>query len=172
MSFIIIGGAAVTEFFTDVFRILDPIDPTKKIAFAASGIDTLATRFLASPNKSGTLALVGDVEDSKLITTVLKATSATASLTNNFSVIEYLNGVNDFTYTLPQFSDVSFPVGSWIEIRKTGSGDITIAKGAGVTFRSAFGDVDLKLVGADGFSAFAEKISSTVWYISGSVAAA
>lgn len=106
---------------------------------------------------------------SKLFNIIDKSASDTAALQDASSVIEYTNGASDYTYTLPQNSAVAFPIGSWIEIRKTGSGEITITKGAGATFRGALGDVNAKIDGSDGYSAFLEKTATDTWLLSGSV---
>ena len=106
-----------------------------------------------------------------LVNIINKSASVTAALSDAQTVLEYTNGVSDFNYTLPQNSDVAFPIGSWIEIRKTGTGEITLLKGTGTTFRGALGDVSAKIDGADGFSAFIEKTASNTWLLSGSVKA-
>lgn len=55
------GGSTVqaTEFADNVFRILDNSDPTKEIAFQASGITTATTRTLTVQDADGTIALSG-----------------------------------------------------------------------------------------------------------------
>lgn len=108
---------------------------------------------------------------SSLFNVVTKSANAIAALQDASSVIEYVNGSSDFTYTLPQDSDVAFPIGSWIEIRKTGSGEITLTKGTGAVFRGALGNVNVKIDGSDGFSAFIEKTATDTWLINGSVKA-
>jgi hypothetical protein len=52
------GGS---EFADNVFRINDNTDPTKQIAFEASGITAATTRTLTVPNASGTIALTDAV---------------------------------------------------------------------------------------------------------------
>jgi hypothetical protein len=112
-----------------------------------------------------------DVASSNLITVLTKSASDIAALGDAAHIIEYTNGASDFTYTLPQNSDVAFQIGSWIELRKTGTGEITIAKGTGATFRSALGDVSVKIDGANGFSVFVEKTAVNTWLLSGAVKA-
>lgn len=56
----IIAGGGITgavEFADNVFRILDDTDPTKEIAFQASGISTATTRTLTVPDANGTIML-------------------------------------------------------------------------------------------------------------------
>lgn len=103
------------------------------------------------------------------IEVTVKSANYTAALADNFHTIEYNNSTNSYTFTLPQISEIAFPVGSWIEIRKTGTGEITIAKGTGATFRGALGDVNVNIDGEDGYSAFAEKTATNTWLITGSV---
>ncbi|MFC1616791.1 DUF2793 domain-containing protein [Candidatus Margulisiibacteriota bacterium] len=106
---------------------------------------------------------------SNLASVVTKSATTTAALSDNLKVVEYANGTNAYTFSLPQNSEVAFPVGSLIEIRKTGTGDITIAKGTGATFRGVFGDANVKIEGEDGYSVFAEKTATNTWLISGAV---
>lgn len=112
-----------------------------------------------------------DTGVSYLVGVTTKSASDTAALEDAEHIIEYTNGASDYAFTLPQNSDVAFPIGSWIEIRRTGSGEITITKGTGATFRGALGDVNVKIDGADGYSSFIEKTATNTWLISGSVKA-
>ena len=58
---IVAGGGitGATEFATNVFRLLDSSDPTKEIAFDASGITTATTRTFTVPDVTGTLVVSG-----------------------------------------------------------------------------------------------------------------
>ena len=105
----------------------------------------------------------------KIIKVITKTGNAIASLDEAQKVVEFTNGASDYTYTLPQNSDVAFPIGSWMEIRKTGTGDITITKGTGATFRGVEGDVNIKIDGEDGYSVFVEKTAINTWLISGNI---
>lgn len=51
------GTSGGSEFADNVFRVNDDADPTKQIAFQASGIDTATTREFTAPNRDGLLAL-------------------------------------------------------------------------------------------------------------------
>lgn len=55
------AGAITNEFADNVFRIQDESDPTKQIAFEASGITPATTRTLTSPDNSGIIALIADL---------------------------------------------------------------------------------------------------------------
>ena len=106
---------------------------------------------------------------SQLTKTVTKTVSDTAALTDNFSTIKYDNGVSNVVFTLPQDSDIAFPIGSWMPIRRTGSGNLNIIGGTGATIESEFGDVELQLTGVDGFFGFIEKVEADTWLVSGSL---
>lgn len=93
-----------------------------------------------------------------------------AILTDNNKVIEFANAAADFTFTIPPNSTEKFPIGAWMEVRKTGAGEITIARG-GIAFRSNLGNVNVKIDGADGFSIFIEKTALDIWLISGAIKA-
>jgi hypothetical protein len=100
-----------------------------------------------------------------------KSASHTAELADIYKVTEYTNSTNDYTQTIPPASSVNFPIGAWLEIRKTGTGEITIARGSGVTFRGVLGDVNVKINGEDGFSVFLEKTATNTWLLSGATKA-
>lgn len=108
-------------------------------------------------------------QTSLYVEVVNKTSSVDAALIDNLSAVEYTNGASDYTFTIPPNSSVAFPVGSWMEVRKTGSGEITIAKGGGVTFRGGLGDVNVKINGTDGASVFLEKTATDTWLLSGAV---
>ena len=91
----------------------------------------------------------------------------TLSLTDKFKVIEFDNGVSSYTLS---FLVASIAVGAWVEVRKTGSGDIFILPDVSITLRSKFGNTTrVKLEGGDGYSAFLEKTDSSEWLVSGSI---
>jgi len=105
------------------------------------------------------------------IKTVIKsAEGGTASLNEQNATVEFQNGAGDYVWTIPPNSSVAFPTGAWMALRKTGDGDITVAKGAGVTFRHEnFGDNNVKLDGKDGYSVYIEKTATDTWLLSGSI---
>jgi hypothetical protein len=57
------GGGAQNEYSDAVFRILDDVDQTKKIAFQASGITTETVRTISMPDKDVTLDDASDPRD-------------------------------------------------------------------------------------------------------------
>lgn len=65
------AGGSSTSFADNVFFITDDGDPTKKIAFQASGITTGTTRTLTVPDRSDTIVVLGGTQtlDSKTLTT-------------------------------------------------------------------------------------------------------
>jgi hypothetical protein len=94
---------------------------------------------------------------------------AIASLDDRFKVMEFQNGGDNDFLTVPNNADVAFAVGDWIEVRKTGAGNLLISRGTTVTFRGENGDANVQLTGADGFSAFLEKTDTDTWLVTGNV---
>lgn len=86
-------------------------------------------------------------------------------------IVEFANGASDFAFIIPKNLTVAFPVGTTITFRKTGSGDVTIVKDAGVTFRGALGNVNVKIDGQDGFEGKLEKTATNIWLITGAIKA-
>jgi hypothetical protein len=120
------GGslAQEVEFFDNVFRILDSSDPTKKIAFEASGISGSTTRTLTAPDASGTIALFAWNEET--------GTSANMAVNNGYVA----NNAGLVTLTLPDTA----AFGSVIEVVGKGAGGWKIAQNAGETIH--FGTSD------------------------------
>lgn len=129
--------------------------------------------FLSNVTSDSTLSGDGTASDPLGVVTSVtnKSASDTAELIDAFTVIEYTNSTNDYSFTLPQNSEVAFPIGTHLEIRRTGSGEITITKGTGATFRGVLGDVNVKIDGQDGLSVFIEKTATNTWLLSGAVKA-
>lgn len=94
-----------------------------------------------------------------------------AVLTDASKIIEFNNGASDYDFTIPPNSIIPFPIGTIMTFRKTGAGEITITRGAGVFFRGALGDVDIKLDGQDGFEGKLEKTATNIWLITGAIKA-
>lgn len=86
-------------------------------------------------------------------------------------IVEFNNGSSNFAFTLPPDSEVAFPVGKIMAARKTGSGDITLTRGAGVSFRGVLGDANAQIDGEDGFEVWFEHTATDVWLLTGSVKA-
>lgn len=57
-----IMGLLARSIRTNVFRLLDNADNTKRVAFDASGITTATTRTLALQDRSGTISLTSDID--------------------------------------------------------------------------------------------------------------
>ncbi len=68
------------------------------------------------------------------------------------------------TITIPPNSSVAFPVGSVIELRRMGTGSVTIVAGSGVTIRNAAGVLTLR---AQYSIASIVKRATNEWVISG-----
>ncbi len=142
-----------------------------------TGVDTILP-----DGTSGTTQSVND-DSTKLATTayadninkiqvVTKSITSIAALTDNYKVVEFNNGASDLDFTIPLESSVNFPIGSWIVVRKIGSGEISFPKGGAMTYRSFLGDVEPKLILGDSSSVFLEKTGSDIWLFSGSIEAA
>ena len=100
------------------------------------------------------------------------STGGTAIIEEQNSVIEFQNGTSSYVWTIPPESSVDFPAGSWMILRKTGSGDITVARGSGVAFEHEnFGNNNVKLDGQKGYQVFLEKTATDTWLLSGSIKA-
>jgi len=98
------------------------------------------------------------------------STGGTAILDEQNSVINFQNAASAYTWTIPPESSVDFPVGSWMALRKTGAGDITLARGSGVVFQHEnFGDNNVKLDGREGYSLYIEKTAADTWLLSGAM---
>jgi len=104
---------------------------------------------------------------------IIKTIDATLALNETQEVIEYQNAGNDRVFTIPLNTSVSIPVGSWFEIWRTGSGEITIEQESSgtQTFRSVLGDVDFKIDGQDGFSVIGLKTAADTWLFKGNIKA-
>ena len=72
-----------------------------------------------------------------LVATTRTATY-TATLTDRGTLIE-MNAASGVNFTVPPNSSVAFDVGTVMEICQYGTGQVTVAPGAGVTLRTATG---------------------------------
>jgi hypothetical protein len=80
-----------------------------------------------------------------------------------------LNSLSPVTYTLPQTSNVAIPIGTIVTFIQVGAGAINFAAGAGVTLGSLFGTTPQTT--GTWAKAFAEKLTDTVWVVSGDIQA-
>jgi hypothetical protein len=86
-------------------------------------------------------------------------------------LIRFDIGASDYALTLDAAFWAAVPPGYMLELRKKGTGDLTITKGAGVVFVAAFGDVNHKIDGESYiFSVFVERDETTnTFLLTGSV---
>jgi len=111
-----------------------------------------------------------NINDLNTKVVVKVSTGGVAALSEQNSVIEFQNGASAYTWTIPPNSSAAFPIGSWQVLRKTGTGDITLARGAGVVFEHEnFGDNNVKLDGAKGYSVYIEKTAADTWLLTGAI---
>jgi hypothetical protein len=97
------------------------------------------------------------------------ATSLTlSSTTHKFKVIEFTSG-SAITVTIPNDTqDSGWPVGSYVEVRQTGNGQITVAKDAAVTYNAPEDQYKSRVKWS---SLFIEKRSANTWLITGDATA-
>lgn len=92
-----------------------------------------------------------------------------ASDANKF--IKFDNGVSDITYTIEDdgVGDVTHPVDAEIFLYRRGTGEVTIGKGAGVTFEGSLGDAAFKLSDTKQSIAQVKKLAANLWVYLGGV---
>jgi hypothetical protein len=97
--------------------------------------------------------------------------STLASDANKF--IKFDNGVSDITYTIEDdgTGGVTHPVDTEIFLYRRGTGEVTIGKGAGVTFEGPLGDNAFKLSGTKTAMAQIKKLAANLWLHLGAVKA-
>lgn len=126
----IVADVTVSASFLDnAFEIKDNSDPTKIIAFQASGITTGTTRTFTAPDASGTLALTSDILDDISGTNELyiPATAFTRQATNGAAegIVELATTLQpletlDFDTTTQEFA-----VFQWLPPKRWDRGTIT-----------------------------------------------
>lgn len=106
-------------------------------------------------------------------TSIKIGTGGTASFAEQNNIVEFQNGSSDYAWTIPPDSSVNFPHGSWMILRKTGTGEITVTKGSGVTFRGVLGNVNVKIDSedGDGYYILIEKTDDNEWLLIGNIKA-
>lgn len=137
---------------------------------------------LASPTFTGTVggvtkAMVGlsDVDNVSTTTiysnqyVLVTGTSRTiSSTTDKFNVVEF-NSSNPITVTIPNDTqDAGWPVGSSVEIRQIGTGQISIAKDAAVTYYAPDSQFKSRVQWS---SLFLEKRAANSWLVTGDATA-
>jgi hypothetical protein len=94
------------------------------------------TADLAKPISTSTQTALDTIQ--RVAATVLAGTSYTLALSDAATVVEFTSA-SATTVTVPPNLSVAFPVGSVIELLQHGTGQLTLAPGAGVTIRSTGG---------------------------------
>jgi hypothetical protein len=119
---------------------------------------------------SGNYTITGALTATGTTTTYLNlitdsSTTRTPALTDASAYILTTHGTG-ITVTLPQDSDVAFPVGTTIYFERNGSGTLTFAAGAGATVNSKGGT----LTCADRYTTVAAvKIAADIWTLIGNI---
>ena len=137
---------------------------------------------IASPTFTGTVggvtkAMVGLSDVDNISTTTIYSnqyvlvtgTSRTiSSTTDKFNVVEF-NSSNPITVTIPNDTqDAGWPVGSSVEIRQIGTGQISIAKDAAVTYYAPDSQFKSRVQWS---SLFLEKRAANSWLVTGDATA-
>jgi len=137
---------------------------------------------VASPTFTGTVsgitsAMVGLGNVDNVSTTtiysnqyilVTETTRTISSTTDKFNVVEF-NSSNPITVTIPNDTqDAGWPVGSSVEIRQIGTGQISIAKDAAVTYYAPDSQFKSRVQWS---SLFLEKRAANSWLVTGDATA-
>lgn len=128
------------------------------LAWSASGSNYVATTVLAP---SATFAQAQAVNAQTGTTYTLVAADAGKLIT--------LSNASAITLTLPQDSDATIAVGTYVDLFQLGAGQVTVAAGTGATLRN--GAATAKS-GAQYASFGVQKISANTWRVFGQLAAA
>jgi len=184
-----VGG--VTKAMVGLGNVDNTTDANKPISTATqTALDlkiasaTAATTYapIASPTFTGTVggvtkAMVGlsDVDNVSTATiysnqyVLVTGTSRTiSSTTDKFNVVEF-NSSNPITVTIPNDTqDAGWPVGSSVEIRQIGTGQISIAKDAAVTYYAPDSQFKSRVQWS---SLFLEKRAANSWLVTGDATA-
>lgn len=107
---------------TAVWRVLDSTDPTKRLALDLSGITTNTTRTLKAQDKSGTIALLGDLTG-----------SATKLDTRRNRIVNHDMRMSQENGTTAGTNSGRYPVDQWAQYFTTSAGVLTVAQVASVT---------------------------------------
>lgn len=121
------------------------VDGTTQAALHAAAHNAEANAIMAIETELGTLPK-GDIYASvktrldriEFAQTVVKVASYQIVLADRGLVIEF-NSASGVTLTVPPNATAAFPIGSVVEVHQYGAGQVTLAPGAGVTFRSPNG---------------------------------
>jgi hypothetical protein len=103
------------------------------------------------------------------VVTDIKVAAYDVVIGDESKIIQFDNAAVSFTTTIPLNASEAFNLGTIIQFRKTGAGDITIAKAVGVTFRGVLGNNNVKIDGEDGYLVQLEKTGTDTWLISGNI---
>lgn len=79
-----------------------------------------------------------------------------------------MSNASAITLTLPQDSDATMPIGTYVDLYQLGAGQVTVAAGTGATLRKNAATAKLNGQYA---SAFVQKISANTWRLGGELAA-
>lgn len=89
--------------------------------------------------------------------------SFTLALTHKGQVVP-VSSASAVTVTIPTNASVAFPVGSWIEVDRMGTGTVTLAAAGGVTIRNAAAAFTLRVQYS---TVMLRKIATNEWIVIG-----
>jgi hypothetical protein len=102
------------------FEITDEVDSTKKLTFQLSGISAGQSRSFNAPDKSGTLALLDDIQSS--VVHVARTANTQIVAANRTNLIDITSG----TFTQTFASAATLGDGWYCWLRNSGSGSVTL----------------------------------------------
>ena len=170
-------ATGITKSMVGLGNVDNTTDANKPISTATqTALDLKAP--LADPTFTGTVggvtkAMVGlsDVDNVSTATiysnqyvTVSGTTRVINSSTDKFNVLEFTSS-SPITVTIPNDTqDSGWPVGSSVEVRQAGSGQITISKDAAVTYNAPDAQYKTRVQWS---SLFLEKRAANTWLVTG-----
>lgn len=148
------------------------LQPTSSFDVSGAAANAQSTAIAASCQRASNLSDVASATTSRtnlgldLLENDQTVTAYTLVLSDNLKWVSMTNASAN-VLTVPQNSDVAFPVGAQIPISQDGAGQTTVAAGAGVTIQSAGGLLALR---AQFSSGFLYKRSTDTWRLVGDLA--
>jgi hypothetical protein len=95
-----------------------------------------STLFLTQSAAASTYLTIAEADTRLYLQEVVRSESHTLELTDINKVVAMTN-TSAATITVPFNTDVNFPIGSVVNIYRSGTGDVTISPDSGVTVRNA-----------------------------------
>ena len=97
-------------------------------------------------------------------------TTYTFVLTDANNTLVTASNASAQTYTIPPNSSVAYPVGAQLNIIQIGAGQVSFARGSGVTIASNGATATAPKLRVQYSSATAIKVATDTWYVVGDIA--